>query len=155
HAAIADATDASRDPDRHAWHLAAAAEGPDESVALALEQSAGRAQARGGMAAAAAFLQRAVSLSTDPVRRSERGLAASEASFQAGAFDDALQLLDAAEGEATDEFQRARLELVRARIAFASGFGRQAGTLLLRAAERLQPFDVQLACETYLAAWSA
>ena len=121
HLALAEATDREVDPDRRAWHLAAAAAGPDEEVALELERSAGRAQARGGLAAAAAFLQRAVALTEDPARRADRALAAAQASFQAGAFDAALGLLATAEAGPLDEFQRARVELLRGQVAFASG----------------------------------
>ena len=107
HAALAAATDAAADPDRRAWHRAAAAAGPDEQVAAELEDSAGRAQARGGLAAAAAFLERAVLLTADPGRRAGRTLAAAQASVQAGAFDRALELLAAAEAGPLDELQSA------------------------------------------------
>jgi hypothetical protein len=109
HRALAEATDRATDPDRHAWHRAEATPGPDDEVAAELERSAGRAQARGGVAAAAAFLQRAVALTVDPAGRSERALAAAQAGFQAGAFDAALGLVATAEAGPLDEFQRARI----------------------------------------------
>jgi DNA-binding CsgD family transcriptional regulator/tetratricopeptide (TPR) repeat protein len=155
HLALAEATDREVDPDRRAWHLAAAAPGPDEGVALELERSAGRAQARGGLAAAAAFLQRAVVLSGDPAQRVRRALAAAQASLHAGAFDAALGLLTTAEAGALDEPQQARVALLRGEIAFASSMGSAAPPLLLKAAERLGRFDVELARETYLDAWGA
>jgi DNA-binding CsgD family transcriptional regulator len=155
HLALARATDPEADPDRRAWHLAAAAVGPDERVASELEQSAVRAQARGGLAATAAFLDRAVALTGDPARRADRALAAAEASLQAGAFDAALGLMATAEAAPLDEFQRARADLVRGHIAFASGLGSDAPPLLLKAARRLEPFDMDLARETYLTAWGA
>jgi DNA-binding NarL/FixJ family response regulator len=155
HRALAEATDQDVDPDRRAWHRAAAAVGPDESVALELERSAGRAQARGGLAAAAAFLQRSVALSPDPAKRAERALTAAQASFQAGEFDATLELLAVAETGALDEFQRGCIDLVRGQVAFASGLGTDAPPLLLRAAKRLEPFDLNLARETYLTAWAA
>ena len=103
HRALAAATDSEFDPDRRAWHLAAAAAGPDEQVASELERSAGRAQTRGGAAAAAAFLQRAVALTADPARRADRALAAAQASLQAGSFDAVLRLLATAETGPLDE----------------------------------------------------
>src|SRR5215468_8431971 len=137
HRALADATVAETDPDRRAWHRARAAPGPDEEVAAELERSAGRAQARGGVAAAAAFLQRAVELTVDPARRAGRALAAAHASFQAGAFHAALQLAAAAEAGPLDEFQSARVDLVHGQIAFASGHSSAAASrLLLNAARR-------------------
>jgi DNA-binding CsgD family transcriptional regulator len=155
HHALAGATDPEADPDRRAWHWAHATPGPDEQVAAELERSAGRAQGRGGLAAAAAFLQRSVALTRDPARRTDRALAAAQASFQAGAFDAALGLLAMAEAGALDEFQRAWVDLLRGHIALASGLGRDAPPLLLKAARRLELFDLELARETYLNAWGA
>ena len=155
HAALAEVTDPIADPDRRAWHRAQAAPGPDEDVAAELERSAGRAQARGGLAAAAAFLERAMALTADPARRGERILAAAQASLQAGVFDKALELLATAEAGPLDEFQRARVDLVRGHVAFASGLGSDAPPLLLKAARRLELFDLELARETYLIAWNA
>jgi AAA ATPase-like protein len=155
HRALAEVTDALTDPDRRAWHLARAAPGPGEAVAAELEHSAGRAQARGGVAAAAAFLQRAVALTVDPARRAERALAAAQANFQAGAFDAALGLLATAEAGPLDDFQRARVDLLHAHVTFASGLGSDAPPLLLKAARQLEPFDLELARETYLVAWAA
>ncbi len=155
HLALAEATDREVDPERRAWHLAAAAVEPDEEVALELERSAGRAQARGGVAATAAFLQRAVALTQDPTRRGERALAAAMASLQAGAFDEARGLLATAEAGALDELRRAQIDLVRAQLAFASSRGPEATPLLLAAARRLERLDVSLARETYVDAFSA
>ena len=155
HLALAGSTDRASDPDRRAWHLAAAAAGPDEQVAVELELSAGRARARGGLAATAAFLQRAVELTEDPARRPERAVAAAQASLEAGAFDAALGLLATVEAGPLDEFQRARVDLLRGQIAFASGLGSDAPRLLLKAARRLEPLDIELARESYLTAWGA
>ena len=155
HRALAEATDPQLDPDRRAWHWAQAAPGPDEDVAAELERSAGRAQARGGVAAAAAFLQRAVVLTVDPPRRAERALAAAQASVQAGAFDAALGVVAAVEAGPLDGFQRARVDLLRGNVAFASGLLGDAPALLLKAARRLEPFDLELARHTYLTAWGA
>jgi DNA-binding CsgD family transcriptional regulator len=155
HRALAEATDRNIDPDRRAWHLAAASARPDERVAVELERSAERAQARGGLAATAAFLQRAVELTRDPARRGERALAAAQASLQAGAFQTALTLLATAEAGPLDDFQRARVDLLRGHVAFASGLASDASRLLVKAAGQLEPFDLALARETYLMAWGA
>ena len=155
HLALAEVTDRQIDPDRRAWHLAAAAAGPDEEVALELERSAGRAQARGGLAAAAAFLQRALALTGDPARRTDRALASAEASLGAGIFDAARGLLATAEVGPLDELQLARLDLLRAEAAYSESRGSAAPALLLRAAKTLEPLDAQLARETYLDAWSS
>jgi hypothetical protein len=155
HLALAEATDPAADPDRRAWHLAAAAPGPDELVASELERSAGRAQARGGLAASAAFLERATALTQDPARHPERALAAAQANLRAGAFNSALALLAMAEAGALDDFQQARAELLRGQVAFGSGRVSDAPPLLLNAARRLEEFDLELARETYLTAWGA
>src|SRR3954467_9155702 len=155
HLALAEATDRSVDPDRRAWHLATAAAGPSEPVAAALEQSAGRAQGRGGLAAAAAFLHRSVVLTSDPEQRARRALAAAQASLHAGMFEGALELLALAEASTADELQAAHAELLRGQIAFASSMGSAAPGLLLKAAQRLERLDPELARETHLDAWGA
>jgi DNA-binding CsgD family transcriptional regulator/tetratricopeptide (TPR) repeat protein len=155
HAALAEVTDPVLDPDRRAWHLAHAAAGRDEAVAAELERSASRAQARGGLAAAAAFLDRAAALTPERPRRSARALAAAQAKHQAGAADAALGLLAMAEAGPLDELQRARADLLRGQIAFTSGRGGAAPALLLAAARRLEPLDAALARDTYLEAFSA
>jgi DNA-binding CsgD family transcriptional regulator len=155
HRALAEATDPEVDPDRRAWHLAHATPGLDEEVASELERSAGRAQARGGLAAAAAFLERATALTLEPSRRTERALAAAQAKHLAGAPDAALRLLAIAESGPLRELQRAQVDLLRGQIAFALSRGRDAPPLLLQAAKRLEPLDVRLARDTYLEALSA
>jgi DNA-binding CsgD family transcriptional regulator len=156
HRALAEATDPNVDPDRRAWHRTQAAAGPDEGVAAELELSAGRAQARGGVAAAAAFLEQAARRTPERTRRGERALAAAHAKHQAGAPDAALELLATAEAGPLDALQRVRIDLLRAQIAFAVNRGRDAPPLLLAAAKRLEPLDVGLARETYLdALWAA
>jgi DNA-binding CsgD family transcriptional regulator len=155
HRALAEATDPDADADRRAWHLAHAAPRPDEPVAAELERSAGRAQARGGLAAAAAFLERAAALTPDRARRAARALAAAAAKVQAGAFEAAGRLLGMAEAGPLDESQRARADLLRARLAFAANRGNDAPPLLLKAAKRLEPIDAGLARVTYLDALNA
>jgi DNA-binding CsgD family transcriptional regulator len=154
HLALATVTDGEVDPDRRAWHLATAAVGPDEQVATELVRSADRARARGGFAAAAAFLQRAVALSLDPRARAERALAAAEASTHAGAFETALRLLAEAEAGPLDEIGRANADVLRGQVAFGSG-QRDAPRLLLQGAARMQPLDLDIARETYALAWGA
>jgi DNA-binding CsgD family transcriptional regulator len=155
HLALAEATDPDTDPDRRAWHRAQAASGPDEAVADELERSAGRAQARGGAAAAAAFLARAAELTPDPAGRGRRAVAAAQAKFDAGASDAALELLATAELAPLDELQRARLERLRAEIVFARTRGGDAPALLFDAARRLEPLDAAMARETHLEAMVA
>jgi DNA-binding CsgD family transcriptional regulator len=155
HRALAEATDGDADPDRRAWHLARAASGPDEAVADELERSADRAQARGGTAAAAAFLAHAAALTPHPAARGRRALAAAQATFDAAASDEALKLLATAELAPLDELQRARLERLRAEITFARTRGSDAPALLLAAAQHLEPLDAAMARETHLEAIAA
>jgi DNA-binding CsgD family transcriptional regulator len=155
HLALADATDADSDPDRRAWHRAQAAARPDDDVAQELELSAARAQARGGVAAAAAFLQRSAELTVEPAARAGRALAAAEAKRQAGALEDALALANLAGKESLDVAQRAQIDVLRAQISFASDRGSDAPVLLLKAAQRLEGHDVGRARDTYLDAITA
>jgi DNA-binding CsgD family transcriptional regulator len=155
HRALAEVTDPEVDPDRRAWHRSQAAARPDEEVAAELERSAGRAQARGGFAAASAFLERSAALTVEPERRAARALAAASAKHQAGALDGALALVVLAESGPLDEFQRARTDVLRAQLAFSADRGSDAAGLLLKAAKRLEALDVGLARETYLDALSA
>jgi DNA-binding CsgD family transcriptional regulator len=152
HRALAQVTDRELDPDRRAWHRAHAAPGPDEEVAAELERSAGRAQARGGLAAAAAFLERAALLTPDPDRRARRLLAAARAKRDAGALEAALGLLDAVEAGPPDTLRTAEVEHLRGQIASVQRRGSEAGRLLLSAARRLEPLDAPLARETHLEA---
>ena len=155
HQALAGATDPQADPDRRAWHRAQATLGPDEDVASELEHSASRAEARGGLAAAAAFLERSAALTLDPVRRAERALAAAQAKYQAGAFDATLALLATAEAGPPDQLRRAQADLLRGQIAFSSSRGSDAPPLLLKAARQFELLDPRLARETYLDALAA
>jgi DNA-binding CsgD family transcriptional regulator len=155
HRALAEAMDPTVDSDRRAWHRAQAAVGPDEDVARELDLSAGRAGARGGLAAAAAFLERATALTADPARRASRALAAAQAKVQAGAFEAALDLVGTAAAGPLGELDQARLDVLRARLAFVTNRGRDAAPLLLEAAHRLQPVDPGLARATYIDALTA
>ncbi|WP_280270885.1 helix-turn-helix transcriptional regulator [Nocardia wallacei] len=150
HRALAEATDPVADPDRRAWHRASATVELDEEVAAELERSATRAQARGGVAAAAAFLRRATGQTPDPATRRTRALAAAQAAFEAGAPDTALELLTAAELGPLDELRRERLARLRAQIVFARRRGGDALPLLLDAAHRMATHSPDQARETYL-----
>jgi DNA-binding CsgD family transcriptional regulator len=155
HRALAVATDPKIDPDRRAWHRAQAASLPDEDVAAELERSAARAQARGGFAAAAAFLERATALTPDEARRSGRALAAAQAKVQAGALDDAASLLATAESSPLSELEQAAVALLRGQISFLTTRGSDATMQLLEAAAQLRTLDPELARETYLDALTA
>jgi DNA-binding CsgD family transcriptional regulator len=155
HRALAEVTDPQIDPDRRAWHRAQASPGPDEDVAGELERSAGRAQARGGLAAAAAFLERAAMLTPEPGRRAHRLLAAASAKRDAGALDASLGLLVAVEAGPPDPLRTAEVEHLRGQIAYDQGRGSAAARLLLSAARHLEPLNAGLARETHLEALGA
>jgi DNA-binding CsgD family transcriptional regulator len=155
HRALAEATDPELDPDRRAWHRAHATAGLDEDVAAELERSAARAQSRGGLAATAAFLERAASLTPAPARRAGRALAAADAKYRAGALDEARALIALAETGSRDELLHARIALLRGQMAFGSSDVSDAPALLLETARRLEPLDPKQARETYLDALAA
>ena len=155
HDALAEVSDDELAADRCAWHRALAAAEPDEGVATDLERSAWRAQRRGGLAAAAAFLERATVLTPDPALQTGRALAAADASFEAGDFEATLRLLATAESGPIDRFQRARATLLRGHAALVSAYGSEASSLLFQAARELEAFDITLARRAYLTAWGA
>jgi DNA-binding CsgD family transcriptional regulator len=155
HTALAAAIDAAADPDRHAWHRAAATTGPDEQVAAELEGAAQRARARGGLAAAAAFLQRSAALTTDVARQDGRAISAARTSIDAGDFAGARRVLSSLRDRPLSEPNDVEAELLQGQLAFAAGPGRDAPALLLSAARRLEALDIDTARETYLAAWGA
>ena len=155
HRALADSTDPVLDSDRRAWHRAHATATPDETVASEMAHSADRAQRRGGLAAAAAFLERAAELTPDPVRRVERALDAAQAKLDVADSAAAHELIAAARLGPLDDLQRARVERLIAQIAFARRRGRDAPPLLVEAARRLEPLDAAMARETYLEAMAS
>jgi DNA-binding CsgD family transcriptional regulator len=157
HRALADATDADRDPDRRAWHRARATVGPDEDVAAELERSTGHALQHGGVAAAAAFLEGAAALTPEPVRRAQRSLDAVQVQVYAGALGDASALLATTGEGLLLESQRARVDMLRAQLRVAAGPAAEADAvpLLLDAARRLGPLDAPLARQAYLDAFAA
>ena len=154
HRALAAATDPEFDPDRRAWHRAHAIAEPDEDVALELEQSAERARARGGLAAAAAFLERSAALTPDPTRRAHRALEAAASKHLAGASQEALRLIASAAAGPMDPLDRARLKLLHGEIVDLRRTP-DALPLLLDAARQLEPLDVPLSRDAYLAALRA
>jgi DNA-binding CsgD family transcriptional regulator len=155
HRALAEATDADVDPDRRAWHRAHATQLPDEQIAAELEESAARAQSRGGLLAAAALLERGARLTPDPARRAERELAAAWRKRGGGALDAALTLLAAIEAGPADELRAAKVKHLRGQIALDQRRATDAVRVLVDAAQHLEPLDRRLARETYLEALGA
>ncbi|MCC3270598.1 AAA family ATPase [Arthrobacter gengyunqii] len=155
HDALAAVTDSRVDPERRAWHRAQAVLGTDEDAAVELVRSADRARSRGGLAASASFMEQAAKLTPDPAVRAGRALEAAHTKQEAGASEDALDLLRVAAAGPLDALQQARLELLRARIAFHLVRDRAGAGMLLDAARSLAPLDPALSRETYLHALEA
>jgi DNA-binding CsgD family transcriptional regulator len=155
HRALAEATDPDLDPDRRAWHRAHATQSPDEDIAAELEESAARAQSRGGLLAAAALLERSARLTPDPARRAERELAAAWRKRGGGALDAALALLAAIEAGPADKLRAAKAKHLRGQIALDQRRATEAVRVLVDAAQHLEPLDADLARETYLEALGA
>ncbi|MBV8217633.1 MAG: AAA family ATPase [Solirubrobacterales bacterium] len=155
HQALVAATDPEFDPDRRAWHRAHAIAAPDEQVALELEQSADRARARGGFAAAAAFLERSAALTPDPTLRAHRALEAAVSKQLAGGSQEALELLASSATGPLDALDRARLKFLQGQIEVDLSHGAAALPLLLAAATELESLDVHLSRDAYLAALRA
>ncbi|SDW67679.1 regulatory protein, luxR family [Amycolatopsis xylanica] len=150
HLALAEVTDPGADPDRRVWHRAQGTAGPDDDIAAELENSASRARARGGVAAAAAFLERAAALSLDPAKRTERTLAAAQAKLDAGAIDAAAELLTTAEAGALDERTHATVDLLRGRLSFIRHAHGDGAASMLSAARRLAPLDAERSRDHFL-----
>src|SRR5690606_38169869 len=150
HGALAAVTNPGIDPDRRAWHRAQSVAGADEDAAARLEHTAGRARARGGLAAAAAFMEQAALMTPAPARRATRALDAAHAKHDAGAAEASLALMAIAEAGPLDALQHARLQLLRAQVGFQTTRGSDAPGMLLDAAEALGPRDAALAREAYV-----
>jgi DNA-binding CsgD family transcriptional regulator/tetratricopeptide (TPR) repeat protein len=152
HAALAEATDPARDPDRCAWHRAHAVTGVDERVAEQLAASADRARSRGGWAAAAAMLDRAVELTPDPSRQGDRLLAAARMRLSAGEPGAARALVDQAERRPLAGSAPGEARLLRALVDFHVGRSLESTSALVDAAAGLPP---DRARETYLEAFAS
>jgi DNA-binding CsgD family transcriptional regulator len=155
HSALASATNAQLEPDRRAWHLAEAAAGVDEDVASELERSAGRAHERGGLAAAAAFLERAAELTPDRGRRAYRLLLAAGAYLAAGAHGRAQSLLEQSTPDLDDPVFGAQAMRIEGAIRFADGRGGDTPSLLFGAATALREIDSAQAREVLMEAFEA
>ena len=155
HRALADASDRDRDPDRRAWHLAAATMDPDEGVAAELEHSAGRAQVCGGMVAAATFLERSAQLTPDPERQAMRLLQAAGAHLTSGASDRAQALLRRSVPHLVDPAARGLAMRMAGELRFLDGHGGETPALLVDAAHALSEVGALPARETLMEALEA
>ncbi|MER5783805.1 AAA family ATPase [Streptomyces mobaraensis] len=150
HLALADAL--GEGDDRHIWHLAAAAVGPDDRVARLLAEMAGRSRRTGGVATATKALRRAAALVSTPRDRARLLVDAAECAWQAAETAQAEALLNEAEPLSDVPALRARLVRVRGAIAHASGDPAVACLILLEGARLVQEDDPRPACETLVMA---
>jgi DNA-binding CsgD family transcriptional regulator len=152
HRALATVTDAELDPDRRAWHRAHSAGEPDEDIAAGLEQSAARARARGGLAAAAAFLERAAALTPDPRERTRRAIEAAATKHRAGDPASALRLYATATAAPLDDVDRAMLKRLHGQILLDLGRSTEALPELMDAARQLEPIEPGMARDAHMEA---
>ena len=160
HQALAAALDAPDQADRQAWQRAAAADGPDEEIAAALERTADRARARSGDVEALAWYERAAELSTGLAAKARRLTLAAEAATESGDLDRATTL--AAHGlrlDAQDTPVTVRALQVQATVAFLRGEPAAAHRRLMEASELIAAADqwqaVALLIEAVHAGWYA
>src|SRR3954466_10269253 len=152
HRALATVLDATHDPDRQAWHLAAAADGPDADVATALERTATRAERAGGYAAAAAAFERAAELTTTETHRAELLFAAARNAWASGEAARGRSLAEAARGLTDDPILLAGIDRLRARIEVNVGSAATAHHILTTAARAVAADDAVRALEMRVAA---
>ncbi|HJP73917.1 MAG TPA: AAA family ATPase [Pseudonocardiaceae bacterium] len=155
HHALAEATDQDAEPDRYVWHLAQSVVGPDEVVGGELTRCVPAACDRGGLAAAAAFQEQAFLLTANSTTRVERAIQAADLHHQAGDLGSATRVLEAAELGTPDSRLRARVERIRARLAFDTARDRSAILDLLHSAQSLDENEPSLARQTRLEAIGA
>ena len=152
HRALADALDGLEDSDRATWHRAAATGGPDEALAVALDQVGARAERRGGYRAAADAYERAADLTADPLAKAGRQLAAARNAWASGQTARSSALLSAARERADDPLLLADIDRLRGRIAVNVGSAADAHRILTQAAERVAVHEPVRALEMAVAA---
>lgn len=150
HRVLADAL--ADDPDRQAWHRAAAADGPDAGVVAALQVVAGRAERRGGYVAAAAAYERAGELCAHEEPRAAMLFAAARNAWSSGQADRARQLADAARAGADDRILRADVDRLLGRIEVNIGSAAKAYRIFSSAARAVAADDPVRAVEIWVAA---
>ncbi|TDD68863.1 helix-turn-helix transcriptional regulator [Actinomadura darangshiensis] len=156
HGALARVLDGDAHADRRAWHLAAAATGPDEDVAAELERVAHRAGQRGGTAAVAAAYERAARLSTGPEGKARRLVHAARASYDAGRPDQATRLAAEAEQLSGQDGVVAEATFIRAQVAYERVSPAADAELALRGAALIVGSDPEQAVSMLTEAmWSA
>lgn len=128
---------ATSSPERRAWHLAEAADGPDDSVAAELEAASELAQARGGYSEQALVLTRAAEMTAHPGKRAERYLAAAAAHLTSGNLPAVRPLLELATPDLTGPVARVRATRLRASVEMVCARPREVPAMLLDAVAEL------------------